>query len=188
MSRISLGVIAVLAAVIAFLFFLRGCNHNKPPVVINNPTISVTPVVDPSELEKLPELPNNEKPVSSIPVPTPVPVVGKIVIPSVVVSDKGNTFVVYSEKVDCGFRVEPKLSAGVSDKLLLGLDATFFTYWRFNADALIFVPAEGNIGLTRLRIGVGVSYKITENTSAGLGFLKDFGTNDSFVGFVSLKF
>ena len=182
-------VVIGLIAFLGILLLLRfRCTPDKPPVVENNPVISVTPIADQAELEKLPELPNKEKPVYAVPVPTPKPVLGKKVTPSVVVSDKGNTFVVYSEAVDWGFRLEPKLSLGVSEDFLVGMDLTFFTYWKLNADALVYVPIREDLDLTMLKVGAGVSYKITHNTSAGVGYLKDFGNNNSFVGFVSLKF
>lgn len=182
------GLICAVFSAFMALFLLRSCNPDKPPVGPDNPVISVTPVTDPIKLEKLPELPNKEKPVYAIPVPTPKPVLGKKVTPNVVVSDKGNTFVVYSEAIDWGFRFEPKLSAGISEDFLLGVDITFFTYWKLNADALLYAPIRDDLDFTLLKAGAGLSYKITSNTSVGVGYLKDFGNNDCLVGFLSLKF
>ena len=181
---IGLGLLLIVLLLLKFR-----CSPEKLVVVPpNSSVVSVAPVVDPVQLDKLQELPNKEKPVSIIFIPESKKVVGQKVTSSVVVSDKGNTFVVFSESVDKGLRFELKLSFGVSEDFLVGADVTFFTYWKLNADALVYVPIRQDMDLTMTKLGVGVSYKITCNTSVGLGYLKDFGNNSSFVGFVSLKF
>lgn len=182
-------VVGVLGILAILIFTKFGCNPIKPPSPPQgNTPVAVTPTTDPAVLHSLPALPNNEHPVSVIPVPTPKPNPGVITTPNVVVSDQGNTFVVYTDKIDWGFRFDPKASVGISSHFVLGLDVSWFTYWRFNADALFYCPIKSDLDFGDLMGGLGISYQLTNNTSAGAGYLKDLNNNDSIVLFVSLKF
>lgn len=182
-------VIIVLAFVLSIITLqaFKGCNH-KDPINIADPVVSVTPIVDKVALDKLPELPNNEKPVTAVPVKVPDKKPGVIIEPAVVVSSAGNTYVVYSERIECGFKFDVKASAGISDKLLLGADVTFFSWWRLNTDALAYIPISDGIDFYDTRIGVGVSYQVLTNTSAGVGYITNMSDDRSWLAFVSVKF
>jgi hypothetical protein len=190
MNKSIIILILSVVSLVSIYLGIKGCNRPVPQPGINNPIISVTPIIDRSSIDKLniPELPNNEKPTSVIPVPTQVPQPGKIIIPHVVISDKGNTFIAYSEKIELRFKMDPKVSFGVSDKFLLGADLTFFSWYRVNADALAYLSIEDNFDISDTRVGLGVSYQLTNNTSTGIGYLSNFKSDKSVVGFVSFKF
>lgn len=185
-------IILILSAVslVSIYLGIKGCYQPTPQLGITNPVISVTPVIDRVSIDKLniPVLPNNEKPTIVISVPTPVSQPGKIIIPHVVVSDKGNTFIAYSEKIELRFKIDPKVSLGISDKFLLGVDTTFFSWYRFNADTLVYLSIEDSLDLRGTRVGLGVSYQVTNNTSTGVGYLSNFKNERTFVGFISFKF
>ena len=126
-------VIAVLVA--AGLLVKTRCTP-VTPVLPPNPVVAVTPITDIGEINNLnlPDLPSGEKPVTVIPVATPKPSPGIITTPHVVVSDKGNTYIAYVDKIDWGFRLDPRVFIGLSDKPFAGVGFGFFRYWRFNID------------------------------------------------------
>lgn len=183
--------IALAVAIFSTSYLLKsGCRpgpvgaHGVPVV----PSAAVTPITDPGELAKLPQLPNHERPVSAIPVPTSKPDLGMTTQTAVVVSSAGNTYVVRSESIAWGLEFDPKLSLGVSSDLLLGLDVSFFRYWRLGLDVLAYIPVRSDLDFTRTRGGLGLSCLISPNTSLGFGYMRDLQDRPSWVGFVSIKF
>ena len=180
-------VVSIVVAVFSTTYLIKSWKHKKQddPAA---PAVAVTPITDQKLLDELPPLPNNEKPVLAIPVDVPEPKPGHVIKPAVVVSSAGNTFVVFTDKVDCGFRFEPKVSIAGSTDFLIGVDVTFFTWWRINADALAYIPVRQDMDFTRSRGGVGASFQITQNTSAGAACLWDLGERRTLAAFVSLKF
>lgn len=180
-------IVSLAVAIFSTTYLLKSGCHGPGPQP-GAPAVSVTPITDPGMLANLPPLPNHENPVSSIPVPLPTPKPGHVIQPAVVVSDAGNTFVVYTDRIDWGLRFEPKASLGISTDLLLGVDVSFFTWWRLNADAVVFLPIRSDFDFTRTRAGLGVSGQLSSNTSAGLAYLVDLADRRTWAAFVSLKF
>src|SRR3970282_616552 len=84
-------VISLAVAIFSTTYLLKSGCHG-PGQNPESPAVSVTPISDPEQLRKLPVLPNNEKPVSSIPVPNPAQRPGHVVGGAVVGRVAGNTF------------------------------------------------------------------------------------------------
>lgn len=183
-------VVAVGVAVLSTSLLLRDCSKPDPgkPGEDLLPVASTTPVTAPEELAKLPALPNNDKPVAAVKVPAPDPKPGMKVDSYVVAGASGNTYLANVETIDWGLRLEPKASAAASTDFLVGVDLTFFSWWRLNADALVYVPIRSDLDFTRSRAGLGVSFQVSPNTSAGVGYLRDLADRASLAAFVSLKF
>jgi hypothetical protein len=180
-------IVSLAVAIFSTTYLLKsGCRGPGPQP--GAPAVSVTPITDPETLSNLPPLPNHEKPVSAIPVPVPTPKPGHIIQPAVVMSDAGNTFIVYTDRIDWGLRFDPKASLGISTDLLLGVDVSFFTWWRLNADAVVFLPIRSDLDFTRTRAGLGLSGQLSANTSVGLAYLVDLADRRTWAAFVSLKF
>jgi hypothetical protein len=180
-------------ATFAFMLIIGGLLLNSKSctdkIIFENPgnVQSANVITDPVELDKLPKLPNNEKPTIAIPVPTPKPKPGKIVATDVIISDMGNTYIGYTEKIEIGFKCQPKICAGISTDFLLGLDISFFTYWRFNADALIYAPIRQDLDFSYSRGSLGVSFQITNNSSVGVGYCIDAANRRSWAAFLAFK-
>lgn len=183
-------IVSVGIAVFSTALLLRSCSRPEPGSAGGGvlPVASVTPVTAEAELAKLPALPNHDKPIAAVKVPAPTPKPGMKIDSYVVAGASGNTYLANVETIDWGFRFEPKASAAASTDLLLGVDLTFFSWWRLNADALAYVPIRSDLDFTRSRTGLGVSFQVTENTSAGVGYLRDLADRSSLAVFVSLKF
>jgi hypothetical protein len=173
----------LVALIISASQFFSQCS--KPKIVLpDNPVISVTPITNSMKIRDLKiTLPNKEEPKIVVTVPTPVPVLGKKVTSHVVVSNKGNTYVAYTEKVDIGFRFEPKLAVGYSNNVCFGVGATIFKVWRFETDALLFYELDDDI-----RLGIGESYQLTPNTSIGITFSENINLQPAIGVYLSLKF
>lgn len=180
-----LWIVFVIILVIGIYFGIRSCYRLILNPGIQNPVVSVTPIVDPGEIDNLnlPDLPNNETPAVIIPVATPVPVPGTTITPHVVVSDEGNTYIAYTVKMDFGFKLEPKLVCGYSDSVFFGVGATVFKVWRFETDILLFYELDED-----LRLGIGESYQLTNNTSIGVTFSENTNLQPSVGLYLSLKF
>lgn len=174
---------SIVVSLIVINSILQYCS--KPKVILpDNPVVSVTPTVDPVEIDKLKiELPNNEKPKIVVTVPTPVPVLGKKITPHVVVSDKGNTYVAYTEKIDLGFKFQPKVVAGYSNDICLGVGATIFKFWRLETDIILFYELNNDF-----RLGIGESYQLTQNTSIGFSISENINLEPTVGIYLSLKF
>lgn len=180
-------VIALAVAVFSTSYLLKsGCRAPGPEP--SGPPVSVTPTTDPQTLATIPGLPNNDKPVSAIKVQAPIPKPGMKVETYVVAGASGNTYVANVERIDWGFRFDPKASLGISTDLLIGVDVSFFSWWRLNADALVYVPIRADMDFTRSRGGLGVSGQLSSNTSVGMAYLWDLADRRSLAAFVSLKF
>ncbi len=178
----------LIIAFISFSIWLRSCTQ-PDPVIQSMPVVSVTPVTNPEELKKLPTLPNNDKPIAAVKIPAQSAGLGMKNETYVVSGASGNTYVANVESVDWGFRFDPKASIGISRVgMMVGADVSFFSYWRINADALVYLPIDAEYELTDTLLGIGVSAQISENTSAGVARLWDFTDRNTWAVFISIKF
>lgn len=175
---------SIIFALILIVNIFERCSRSKIVITDNNPTILVTPIVDTKQIQELDiKLPNYEKAEIVIPVPTPIPVLGKKVTPHVVVSDKGNTYIAYTEKLAIGFRFDPKITMGYSNNIFIGIGTTFFKIWRLETDFLLFYNIDNDI-----RLGIGESYQLTQNTSIGIVFSENINLQSSIGIYLALKF
>ena len=188
-KRTVVSIISVIVAVLSLVFVLRGCKKPNPPAN-STPVAQVTPITNPTQIAhlNLPPLPNHATPVSVIPVPLPVQHPGIITTPNVVVGSDGNTYIANTSRVDWGFRLNPRVSAGLNSDLVpvAGLDVNFFTYWRFNADALLYIPLK-ETAVARIAAGPGLSYQLSTNMSVGSAYTWSI-EKQAVVGFISFKF
>jgi hypothetical protein len=188
-SKIIKGALVVGAVVFVFMFAGKIWNYlfPVPPVipggttVINTPAHTVTPGVQH-------QLPSGQHGTSQVDVPPVTPHPGMIPQQHVVVTDQGNTLVVTTEKLDWGFRLEPKVYLGMSDRVFIGLGANVFTVWRINTDVFIATNLDKDKLLSECYLGAGLSYQVYRNTFLGFNVLESTQLKTMAGVNLSLKF
>ena len=188
-SKIIRGVLVVGAVVFVLMFSSKIWNYLFPVPsiipgggsVVNTPAHTVTPGVQH-------QLPNGQQGTSQVDIPPVTPHPGMVPQQHVVVTDQGNTLVVTTEKLDWGFRLEPKVYLGMSDRLFIGLGANVFTLWRFNTDVFIATNLDKEKLISECYLGAGVSYQVYKNTFLGLNVLESIQLKTTVGVNLSLKF
>jgi hypothetical protein len=163
----------------------------KPPVIVpggnSNPTVYVTPTSVNQNVQD--HLPSGQTGVTQIDIPPVNQSPGIITQQHVVVTDSGNTLIVSTEKIDWGFRVDPKLILGYSGTLTLGIGTSLFKIWRFDSDVMLTGELSKDFTLKEsIRLGVGESYQITNNAYVGVNCSWNADLNPKVGVYLSIKF
>jgi hypothetical protein len=173
-------VILVLAFVTGSIF--KTCSKPSISKDIINPVVSITPTSVSKNVQ--PFLPVGEKGMIQLNVPESKEAIGKKVKTYIVITDKGNTLAVRTEQTIVKFKLEPKAVIGYNGNINIGMGISVFQTWRFETDVLfLYGLADKDI-----RIGVGESYLIFENTSLGIGYTWNMDLSPKIEIYLSLKF
>ena len=182
-SKVMVVALALVTIVVGVSIF-KGCVKPVVPGDNNNPVVVVTPTALTPAVQHL--LPAGQTAHTQIVVPHVNTVPGMIPTQHIIVSDQGNTLVVTTEAIDWGFKCEPKFVLGFDDKAFGGVGLTFFKVWRFDTDAMLTLS--GKDVANELKVGIGESYQLFQNTDIGVAFQIDSNVNKHLGVYLSLKF
>lgn len=185
-----LGILALSLAALSFAFgcWIYTIIYPSKPEGAKGKAITVTVVDGEAELKRfVPLLPPGDRPVAAVQVPNPPREPGMVAESWVVHGASGTTYTAVTQSIDWGFRFEPAASVGLSDHILVGVDVTWFSYWRLNADAVVYLPIGPELDAYLLRAGPGLSFQLTDAASVGAAYLIDARDRRYWAAFASLK-
>ena len=175
--------VILFVALVGFVF-LCTVSLKKDVVPNTGKIMQVKPIKGNDILKlKLQPMPDKSKPVLAIPIKVPVKKPGVVSSPVVVVSEAGNTFVAIADKIERGFMLEPFMLAGYTDSIFFGVGTSIFTYWRFDTTVHLCYGIDSNLFL-----GLGETFKLTNNTAIGITVLKDKNFDTHFGVCATIKF
>jgi hypothetical protein len=182
-SKVMVVALALVAIVVGVSIF-KGCVKPVVPGGNSNPVVVVTPTAVTPAVQHM--LPAGQTAHTQIVVSHVNTVPGMVPTQHIIVSDQGNTFCVTTNSIDWGFKFEPSLVVGFDSKAFGGLGLNFFRVWKFDTDALLTIS--GKDIDNDIRVGVGESYQLFNNTFIGVAFQIDANVDKHLGVYLNLHF
>jgi hypothetical protein len=182
-KNVIIGICSLFLGIFLVSIYIKSCIPT-PVVVSPENAISVKPTPISHNVEN--QLPNGQTAHTQIDIPHVTPGLGTTPTQHVVVTDQGNTLVVTTSSIDFGFGMAPKLVFGFDNMAYGGAGIGFFKVYRFSTDAMLTVSGK-NLN-TDVKIGIGESYQLLQNTYVGVSYQVDASMNRHLGAYISLNF